>query len=598
MYLESNKSGTKAYARIGAGDNTSLQFYADTVPQLENTSSTGWTFYNKINSSYQTNFSNLSVSTLSASSLGLGSLNVCSMYATAINDVKDITSGYNLCVFSNNFVVRDTANGSTHMLLDYDDATFTEVTGMEFVTGIYGANISVKGSLPLTILNNGVSQMTNVSTVGFSFFRPVYVSQIYASNLSTKNITCNTLFQYTSGYGDYHNTVQSYAFYSSAQCASISALTGVSAIYTRIYCSNLSVSNLSATNFAVTNLTVDDAINTNRLYASNVYSSNMSVGNRIDANRVVLTLSLDAPISNVSDSRVSIVKGVSASFSYIDVSTINVPSMTTTNFSVSNLSASYLTSTSTYFLDCYATNIVTTGIVSTSYFSSKQANISNLSVNNLSTNYTTALDVTVGNELYYRAGPDLVYESYATNGTLSGAVFYNTLDTATARHRFQYMGDDLLSINNSRITAYKDLYSASSLFVSAANICNISVSNLSVTTLSVGTFNPTNTSIANLSVTTELTAVSGTITRLNSTSAFITNLSTSNISVTGRVTTTNMCVTSISATGRITVDNIRSNLDVISTTGNISGQALFGGTVNVSNAYVSWAVSCASVSSS
>ena len=113
---------------------------------------------------------------------------------------------------------------------------------------------------------------------------------------------------------------------------SASAITGVSAIYTCIYCSNLSVSNLSATNFAVGNLTVDDTINTSKLYASNVYSSNMSVGNRIDANRVVPTLSLDAPISNVSDSRVSTIKGVSASFSYIDVSTLNVPSMVTTNF--------------------------------------------------------------------------------------------------------------------------------------------------------------------------------------------------------------------------------------------------------------------------
>ena len=127
-------------------------------------------------------------------------------------------SGIVAIIDAGDFVWSDYHEG----LLDYDDATFTEVTGMEFVTGIYGANISVKGSLPLTILNNGVSQMTNVSTVGFSFFRPIYISQIYASNLSAKNITCNTLFQYTSGYGDYHNTVQSYAFYSSAQCAGIS----------------------------------------------------------------------------------------------------------------------------------------------------------------------------------------------------------------------------------------------------------------------------------------------------------------------------------------------------------------------------------------
>jgi len=601
MYLEANKSGTRAYARIGAGENTSLQFYADTVPQLENTSTTGWTFYNKINSSYATNFSNLSVSTLSASSLGISSLNVCSLYAYAINDVKDITSGMNICIFSNNLVIRDAANASTKVLFNYDDATFTEVTGMAYEIGVSGVNISVQGTLPLTLLSGTTAQMRHTSNIGFSFYKPIYTSQIYTSNMSSRNLWVTQTLQYTSGYGDYSNTCQLYSFYASAQVANISALSGVSAVYTCIYCSNLSVSNLSASSFVVGNLAVDDTLNASKVYASNVYSSNMSVGNRIDANRVVLTLSLDAPISNVSDARVSSIKGVSTSFTSMYASEINtcsltVPSLTTTNFSVSNLSASYLTGTSTFFVDMYSTNIVTTGIVSTSYFSSKDANISKIVTANICAGNCSLTSVTIGESVYLKAGPDNAYENYATNGTLTGAVFYNAMDTRTARHRFQYLADDLLSINSSQIIAYKHLYSASSIFVSAGNVCNFSVTNLSVSTLTVNSFSLTNTSVDNLSVAVALTAVSAFVSRLTSTSAFVSNLSTSNISCNGRISVSNISATSISATGRINADNIRTTTDVIAVN-NVSGLNLYGGTVYTSAVFVSLNVNCSTVSS-
>lgn len=618
--FEAGKSGNKGYSRITAGENFSFQIYADDVKQLENTSTAGWTFYTSINTS-RANICNLSTSSITASGITTGdintssvnastisisSLNVCNMYAYSIADVVEITSGQNICILSNALVIRDVANASTEVLFNYDDATFTETNGMKFTVGQSGVNVSIKNTLPLTIFSGSVSQMTNASNIGFSFFRPIYSSNIYSSNASIKRIDCNTELRYASAYGDFLNADAGEIYSISSYIGNISKLTGVSAVYTCIYCSNLSVSNLSAINFETYNFSVGndldvvDSINSFRMFTSELNVSNIDVYNRIDAQRVVLTAALDAPISNVSDSRVTRIRGVSASFTSIYVSdlnasTITIPSIITTNFSVSNLSASYLTSTSTFFLDCYATNIVTTGIVSTSYFSSKDANISKLYSYNLSSTNTSLGTVTVGDRLYYKMGSGgaLNYENFADNG-VGGAVYYNTLDATTARHRFQYVGNDLLSINSSQIIAYKPLYCSETIYASSVSVSNASIANLSVDTLSSTTFNPANISTGNLSVTTAMTAVSATIPRLNSTSTFVTNLSASDASVTNRITVSNISTTSISATGRINADNIRTT-ELIAV-GNVSGQAVYGNSLNTSTVNCSVTVNTSTVS--
>lgn len=256
----------------------------------------------------------------------------------------------------------------------------------------------------------------------------------------------------------------------------------------------------------------------------------------------------------------------------------------------SNSSITNLTNT------CLYASYISASLTYTSNLSAKSSNISTILSTNFSTTYASVTDITVGNEIYYKAGSALAYESYATNGALSGAVIHNTLDVGTARHKFQYLGDDLMSINSSQILAYKNFYSASSLFVSSGNVCNFSVSNLSVTTLSIGTVTSGNTSVAYLSVTTELTAELATIPRLNSTSTFVSNLSASNASITGRITVSNISTTSISATGRINADNIRAGLDIVTANGKFSGG--FGDITNInsSNIYVSLQIHCSTAS--
>ena len=101
-------------------------------------------------------------------------------------------------------------------------------------------------------------------------------------------------------------------------------------------------------------------------------------------------------------------------------SSVTTSTITTSTFAVSNLSVSNIS----------ATRITTTGISST-----------NASI--------TSLDVAY--ELNYRtSGNGLLYNFNATAGS-QGSVYYNALNSQTARHRFQYLDQDLMSINSSQI---------------------------------------------------------------------------------------------------------------------------------------------------
>ena len=254
---------TRGYSRITVGQNLSFQVIADTAPQLENTSTTGWKFYSSINSNGRANISNIysssvysstiNASTVNATNMSLANFSANEVHAPFLSDVSEIQGAGSIKTFATQSVFRNLGNDSAELLMNYDDATFTEVNGYKLTVGyVSGITVSIN-NLSYNFTNNGVSQLQNTSA-GWTFFKPINVCaniyssyNIYTSYMSVRNMNCQKDFIYASAYGDFNNTDYASSFYFSSYVATVSALTGVSAVYTCIYCSNLSVSNMSIT---------------------------------------------------------------------------------------------------------------------------------------------------------------------------------------------------------------------------------------------------------------------------------------------------------------------------------------------------------------
>ena len=636
--------------------------------------------YNPINTSYAVNASlgnicnlssntiqvgTLNTSALNSSALNISSLSTSVIYTNYLNDVAEISTGTPLRIMMDRLTIRDIANASTNICFNYDDATFTDTTGMTFEIGQAGVNVSVQGALPFTLYNGGIKQLTNISNYGFSIHTSVYASYISVSSICVNDMVVRKTLTSVSVNATSGNITDLYSFYFSAQLANISGLTGVSAKYTSMSCSNLFVSSMAVSNFSANNISIANNldvganINCDKIYTSRTYASNMTIDNRIDAARIVLTNSFDSPITNVSDARVSTIKGVSSSFSYLDVSTINIPVFNTSNINVSisnicNLSSSYISAelfscVSTAITDMFSTNVVTV-MTSTSYLSSKAfdslaANISNISLNNASINNLTVTSLNFSNTSI--ANISITGSLTATSGTIttfnSTSATIGTITTSTVAASFvdvdgtvygtdgkfqnwelqNSAGNALYTVTNN---GFRVIHNVENTGVTEVNFNRLNASLMKMTTSQIFLYNPTfintsihasqgnfsnstiatlnatsafvsNLSVSNFSVATAMTATSGTLTTLNATSAFVSNLSASNISVPGRISVSNISATSISATGRINGDTIRATTDIQCATGTISGGTGQFVLINTSNIYVSNNFSCANVSS-
>lgn len=599
---------TRGYSRITVGQNLSFQIIADTVPQLENTSTTGWKFYSSINSSGRANISNvysssmytstINVSTVNASNMSIFNFSAEQLYATFINDVSEITSlGAGMKIFSPNLIIRNLTNAATDVLYNYDDATFTEVNGYKFTVGYTSGVVANVSNLSYNFMNSGVSQLQNTS-LGWTYFKPINISNIYSSNASIKNLDCNTLFRYTSAFGTYLQADYSSIFYLSNTVGNISALTGVSAVYTCIYCSNLSVSNISiagsinVNNLSIGNrLEVANSIDTSNIYASTMYASNIDVLNRIDAKKVVLTINLDTPIANVSDLRVSNISGINVSVSAITTSTMSASSITVDNIvlsgiNVSNISVSYIsgfwqTNSSLQATDSWFANISATGITTVSYFSAKLANISNLSVSNALLNNASINEQDIGYRQYFTqgiGGTDIA-EVYGD----SYGMWYNIIKPNSYTHRFQHNDVDLLIIGNTSVTAYQPFYASTANF-STLNVSNTSITNLSTTLISNSSrISASSISVSNMSIATKLTVANVSITSELS--------GTFNTTATGTLQYTSIYASYLVANGAFGVSarNICSVSSYISyvSVSNLSGGTLQATTANFSTLNVS-----------
>lgn len=423
---------------------------------------------------------------------------------------------------------------------------------MSFVRDLTGGN----NLIATVVLNTNVCA-NSVSTT--------YLS---ATNASITNLTCNT---FTYGNISTPNVIAMNGYFSNLNTCNFT-LTSLSA--STMYSSNASFDNVSI----ATKLTVTNISNLRNMFSDQVMTMYPSGGVIVRDN---------------NQSNAAIVQLNYASTPSIDTYGMYLE----TNKSGSVAYAKIVAGTNAS-LQIYADTVLQAENTSTTGWnfynkinSSYQGNISKLTMA-----YSSTYNIDVGGILQYTQGQGgtALYENYGDNGAKN--IVYNILTTGVNQHRFQYIGQDLMTINSSRIMMYQPLNSSYNVNLSQLYTSNASVTNLSVTNFTLSSFTTTNASIDNLSVATALTGVSGTINRLYSTSYFVSNLSASNASVTGRITVSNISTTSISATGRINGDNIRATNDIIAG-GNISGVNSYGGAVYCSNFYCSVQVNTSQVSS-
>ena len=597
LYLEANKSGTNAYGRIGAGLNASLQFYADTVIQAESTSTSGWNFYNNINSSYQTNLSNINVSNLSATVFNTSNFqafNVSGYYVSG--QIGYMSVLYTSTVANYGFYInlsRD-AFGDPYQTVTMKN---NDINSSKPAFNIDGQNVSfLRFSFddntyePMQI-NYSTVYVSNLSCVGNISTSQIYASQIYTSNTSFLNMSFGT------GTG---TTLSTSTLNASTINISTIKPTNISvtnlSVTTIASISSLAVSRINfckgATNYgyidAAANLLYDLNV-TNATIASFAYGGNVKFA--YNTNSVSMYTSLfgtRAYFSNLSVSNLSVSTLTTTTFNptTINTTTVNVSNLNNSTANISNaslfniigntitVSTSVLNSNGTFnisVLNCSSSNISLPANVNFSTINACSANICNISITSASIDDLTVeyglleycfvnSECTILDALTFSSGP------FSTVGTMyrdtSTSYIALQINNASQYNGYAFQnsnGDNLatMNINTSRFT------------VENASFSNVSISSLTVSTLTTSTFNPTtiNTTTVNVS-------------NLNNSTANISNASLFNII--GNTITVSTSVLNSNGTFNISVLNCSSSN--ISLPANVNFSTINACSANISNA--------------
>jgi hypothetical protein len=596
LYLEANKSGTSgAYGRIGAGLNTSLQFYADTVIQAESTSTSGWNFYNNINSSYQTNLSNIDVSNLSATVFNTSNFqafNVSGYYVSG--QIGYMSVLYTSTVANYGFYInlsRD-AFGDPYQTVTMKN---NDINSSKPAFNIDGQNVSfLRFSFddntyePMQI-NYSTVYVSNLSCVGNISTSQIYASQIYTSNTSFLNMSFGT------GTG---TTLSTSTLNASTINISTIKPTNISvtnlSVTTIASISSLAVSRINfckgATNYgyidAAANLLYDLNV-TNATIASFAYGGNVKFA--YNTNSVSMYTSLfgtRAYFSNLSVSNLSVSTLTTTTFNptTINTTTVNVSNLNNSTANISNaslfniigntitVSTSVLNSNGTFNISVLNySSLSLPANVNFSTINTCSANICNISITSASIDDLTVeyglleycfvnSECTILDALTFSSGP------FSTVGTMyrdtSTSYIALQINNASAYNGYAFQnsnGDNLatMNINTSRFT------------VENASFSNVSISSLTVSTLTTSTFNPTtiNTTTVNVS-------------NLNNSTANISNASLFNII--GNTITVSTSVLNSNGTFNISVLNCSSSN--ISLPANVNFSTINACSANISNA--------------
>ncbi len=451
LYLETNKSESNAYARIGAGVNASLQFYADDIPQAENTSTTGWTFYNTINSSFQTNLSNLSVSNQNASTINSITMNTCNLNVCGNSTTLVYSSGLTL----RNISVNPTTNymsDPTKLALNYTFMNFgvsTETAGLTLKTDQTNAIVDINAQIPFAITHNAVSALTHV-----------------------RNSAIDRKWTF---YSDIYNAC-------------------------RTYLSSVSVSNLSAVNFNVSSFTASSIIVPSSGYISLIYTSGVAnYGRYINLSRDAFgdpytTLKIENQDLTLNGSTkpavwfdgfsVSHLRFVFEEGTYepmrINLSGVSVSNLqVTANISVDTINTSNLYNKFGYVSELYAKDILSSQGVLLFKKSDGVTILSSQSVSNPNS-----------------SNPLMIYDGFNID-----KYYFNVSDGSTALF---FDKNNICALSSSVYVSYVSVKGISSAMVSSTSMATskLSVSNISVTNTSVTTITGTTTNFSTVNAST------------------------------------------------------------------------------------------------
>lgn len=546
LYLESNKSGTGSYGRIGAGLNSSLQFYSDTVLQAENTSTTGWTFYTSVNAS-KMNISNLSCSNITATTIGVSTLtitnlsvssvsaysvsvaSVCASYAY-ISYIAAKSTFYNLSTdaFGDLYVVAQTYNtsyktkpaiqsdgtNSSYFVYSFDQGTYTPMS--IGVSGASVSNIHVASTVSANIINASTlsSSTANFSSITVSSITNLSVSSLWVSALSVVTQGTSVFGSLTYGANRFFIGSQALAnsitFTNNGNARFEISQNGVSS-YVPLY---VSIANAVAGNFTTMNCSNG---NVSTLSASTI-NTPLVTGTTVSVTNVCVT---NACITNLSSTSLT-----SISANITDFYASNIYS---TSFYVSDGNFSIIRSVSVSTTSMNASSLNVRGAFNTSIYSNGMI-LRNSSINPSTQNMSSPTLIQLNNVLNVGGAP---VEGYAMK---IQADEKNDVIEISPNVSFCFTHNGTSALEHVRTTGTNRRWNFYSPIFNVCNTCltnlsatNASMDNLSVTNLTAGSLNFSNASIASISVSVALTATSGTITTLNSTSATIGTITTSTV---------------------------------------------------------------------
>lgn len=492
LYLEANK----AYGRIGSGENCSLQFYADTVKQLENTSTTGWTFYSSINTSYRVNVSNLSVSNISSTNFNtsfITTFNISSNYISIATTCTSYAYVSALAVWDTYFNLSRDVYGDPYVLATERKGTYQTKPSMVKD----GENVSY---FVTTFNGGGITPFT------------VGVSGISTSNITNKGNVSTSTF----------NSSYSYIWraYSSELHSEIMNVSGEGGLIYRY--GGVTIMN----NEYVSNISSTKPIMLNEGFRIDQYMFNVSNGSTalfFDKNNICA-------------------KNSCLYVSYVSAVNSNISNISNTNLSTTNVSVTTLTGTTI----TGSTVNGTTGNFST-------FNASTFSLTNLSLTNSSVVNETVSTIATSQLNISKGATNYGQFAYLGGGILALTADGTNSNILSLNIGGNAkLAINSAGVSLYSPIY------CSTGNICNMSIQNISGNAISMNTVTGANVSSTNLSVTTikgSTIAINATTVNSGATlNVSVLNCSSSNIITTlptsasfSTINSSNISVNSISA---------------------------------------------------
>ena len=541
LYLEANK----AYGRIGAGENCSLQFYADTVLQAENTSITGWRLYNTLNTSYRVNVSNLSVSNMSAMNFNVSTFTasniICSGntsnfssntsylyawrgYCSDLN-TTDLLTTQGSVVHYGQYSSNNASIYMTQAVLNQNTSN-PQMAYRGFRIDEYRFSVS-DGSPVLFFNKSGVSApdstlyISNISTSNVSTIT-ISSTSIYTSNLSVSNLngtivngttvngtTINASSLYASNFipTNFSTTNMSVVLESASVLnaseiyikkgnnvyGALVASTGYLNLYAADNASNIEFSIEANTKMIINSNSV--SLYSASLYGNKAYFSTMNASflntsyfNPASISTATIAVStLTADTINISTLNPSSISTATINVSTLNASTLNIPSLITSILTASSLTASTIT----------ADTIPT--INSTSAF------ITNISVSNASVSgriTTTNICSTAISATGRITGDTIRGQTWIiSGGNLSGLdVFGLTMNTCNVYVSLQVNASTGSCRSLTNASTNSSWLNASNASITTVQSTTVNTGTLNASTLSVSTFSPTNISTTNLSV--------------------------------------------------------------------------------------------------